>query len=752
MATNGKPTTRFTVTYGDLPAESAGGSLIPVIVAPRYAVHKATAGYAGAEAGLYDINNTADGSKIYAFPDYQGGVIDKNGCKMFARNAMIVLPDNTITGTLDTDYPTLIKTSKTVRPVSDYPIVAGDKVKVTVSGQNVVGRIIDVLPTYTTEEPKVVTLATGETVEVAIDDLVAKPEQDIAYLIRVVSKNGDSVKFEARAILGDTGYYNVFDAVTADAPMSIGEFGITPRFTSEQLRGFAVGDSLIVKAFAEKAGAYDNIYVDVDLSGLGNTEAATLEFYKKSPINTLQVKTQYWDIVDATVKALDIVRVQIADKSYRVAEAEMVVEYRELITDDANILVSSSGNNASVYAGVFDPENPMGFAYTVFKAVSSSFGGATAYMIAVDEDSDAGYQRAIERAGRYEDAYAFVPISGREAVKNFVKSTIAQYSRPEVAQFKCGWLTSGVKQSTVVMDKDSNGAALIATIANNTLTLVAGDIIEAGIKEGDTVVVIGGASAATVSTEQTFKFVRAINSLEAKIVGYASTEPIVGAIRFERKLSSTEYAKAVAEEAAAINNYRIKLIAADQVNYGGFVDVDKAYLAVACAAMRAALPPHAPLTDRVLDGFTITEKVSWTDADLETMNYGGAWVVYNDIDGAVKNYHQITTRTDGSIAEEDSVVSNGDAIVRELRTAIRPLAGGSSNASLAVIGAIEAKVHAVMAAIAARSYSAELGPQFEDYAILALYRPEGNRQRIIGNFSITGPLPLQDGEFTFNLI
>lgn len=766
MATNGKPSTRFTITYGDLPVESTGGSLTPVIVAPRYAVHKPIEGYAGSALGLYNINGMETATS-YAFPDYFGGKIDSDSCKLCANKALVVISEegDKITGTISSVNPNCVVTSTTVKSVgttqtvglSGYSIMSGDKVKVTVGGVSKVGSVIDVLPTYEVPTPEVVALTsnagTADFSGLALS--VGNVIEDVVYLAKLVAIDTNSYKFEIRAIAGDAGYY-IVKTVKAGEEISIGTVALKGVLTEAMLSAMAINDGFIFKAFAERVKSFDKVYLNVDLAELisdgKDSATADLEFYKAFGAGAINIGTNYWDITDVGVSVPATVFISIANKQYRLAEAELSLEYRELITDDANVMISTNGAIASEFAGVFDPMNPMGFAYTVFNAVSSGFGGATAFMIAVEEDSDAGYRKAIERAGRYEDAYGIVPIRSTEAVDAFVKEIIAKYSSPEVAQFKCGWLTSKAKQESVVLDADENGVAIIGTVADGKLTILAGDLIKAGVREGDIVSISGGVDGSSIATNVSYKVKRLESATSAILEGAAGAVVSAGCVTISRKMNSSEFAEAIAAEAASINNYRIKLIAADQINYGGFEDVDKAYLAVACAAMRAALAPHAPLTDRVLDGFTISEKIGWTDADFEVMNRGGAWVVYNDIDGAVKNYHQITTRTDGTIAEEDSAVSNGDSMVRELRSAIRPLASGSSNASEAVLGEIEAKVHAVMSAIAARNYPAELGPQFEDYSIVALYRPAGNRQRIVGKFNITGQLPLQDGEFGFNLI
>ena len=760
MATNGKPTTRFTITYGDLPVESTGGSLTPVFVGPRYVVHKLAEGYAETSIGGYNINDP-EAVLEFDFPKSNGGKVDTGSCALYGENVMLAISEEAtpITGKISADEPSAVLVSQSVRPVggqlteglNGFSITAGDKAKVTIGEKSIVCRVVDVLPSYETPVPEIQAL-TENTGLTNVADIVVTAEElvaDVAYIATAKTVADGKVGIAISAINGDLGFYAVKE-FEADKVVTFGSKSVSMTLKAEQIAAIRAGDSFVIRAFAKRASSYDRVYTNADLSSIVTEEGdtATVEFYKNvTGAAAVEIGSAYWDVTDTGVKVYDAVYLTVGGKQLRVAEADLALEYRELITEDANTMVSTAGHLASSFAGVADPLNPMGMAYAVFNTVSNSLGGASAYMIAVDEDSEAGYARAFAKAGRYEDAYGLVPLKAGETMIPTVTGIINKYSAPEVAQFKVGWLAHTSERSAVVMDKDDNGVVLIGTIADSTLTILSGDLIKGGVKEGDIVEIVNG-DAVTGRV----KIARVTSAATASVAGLAGEAISASCVRIVRELSATEYAESIAAEAAKLNNARLRLTVSDQLSFGGFIDVDKVYINVALASMRAALPPHAPLTDRVIPGFTITDTLGWTDDDYETMNKGGAWVVYNDIDGTVKTYHQVTTLTDGTIAEEDSAVSNGDSIAREIRAAIRPLAGGSSNASNAVIGAIEAKFHAVMASIAARDYPDELGPQFEDYSIKELYRPEGNRQRIIGRYTITGQLPLQDGDFGINLI
>jgi hypothetical protein len=157
------------------------------------------------------------------------------------------------------------------------------------------------------------------------------------------------------------------------------------------------------------------------------------------------------------------------------------------------------------------------------------------------------------------------------------------------------------------------------------------------------------------------------------------------------------------------------------------------------------------MNELVVPGFQINDTMKWTDEDYEVMNRGGVWVVAKNAEGDVVTYHQITTLTDGTIAEEDSVVSNGDEIVRRLRLAVRPYASGKCNVTDALITKIKTTLTAELTQLQAEYYADTYGPRVLSFDIDQLYIPEGNKKSLVCSLNIQVPEPMQDGRFNFNL-
>ena len=278
MATNGKPTTRFTITYGDLPVESTGGSLTPVFVGPRYVVHKLAEGYAETSIGEYDINNS-EAVLEFKFPGSNGGKVDAGSCALFGENVMLAISEEAVplTGSISEAEPSALLVARSVRPIggqlteglNGFAVSAGDKVKVTVGEKSIVCRVVDVLPSYETPVPEIQALSenTGLTdvsnIAVTAEDLVA----DVAYIATVKTISDGKVGIAINAINGDLGFYAVKE-FEADKVVTFGSKAVSMTLKSEQIAAIKVGDSFVIRAFAKRASSYNRIYTNADLSSI----------------------------------------------------------------------------------------------------------------------------------------------------------------------------------------------------------------------------------------------------------------------------------------------------------------------------------------------------------------------------------------------------------------------------------------------------------------------------------------------------
>ena len=799
MATNGKPTTRFVVSYGNLDVSTAEQMLAPVFIAPRYDLHKAEAGFSDAllraynsdgveitnaagESLIYDkyakesLCSLAEGSTIRWAAKREGSIVDLTSAVMLAKSPVLAINEAPISATVDAVaantidlgninivefIPTVTSAVVGGEEVSGIKgalsailrgvaITPGDVVAVTSEAGTTFGTIVDIEPTYADENGvSVIDAATGAaSTVVAVDAGSMTSESAVSYQVQFIADN--SAKAAITTLNGDDDMFLGTFTLAQDAAF-VGNLGI--KLAVSDATSIKAGDTFIVTATPKPIVRYNKIQLDIPMN-VGESVQVVLGTQKLTP-TFVELSAHNWNANDSEITVAKDANVAVTPNlTMDILQAELYMNYRELITDDALTLVSSRTNNIVDYVGVAHPDNPMGMMY----ACASRVDGAFFYMLSVDDNSDDAYARALEYVAKFENVYSFVPFKQSAAVRSAAMAEINKYSNPEVAQYKRLWVAPISTQEQKVYPVSDNMPTALCKMANGTLTLQSGwsediNLVTAGLKRGDIARLYVGFSAETSSWKTVdIPINRVLDKTKVSVNSTATYN--ICRVEFFHKLSSSEYAESIAAEAASINSARVTLVASDLITWDStFADVDKVYLAATLAAMRSALPPHAPMNELVVPGFAISDTCKWSDKDYEAMNDGGVWVVYNNSDNSAVTYHQITTLTDGTIAEEDSAVSNGDSVVRALRTALRAKGiSGKANVSDALLSTINSTIVAELNYIQGIPYAAMYGSRILSHAVQALYVPASNRQSVVCKVNIKLPLPLQDGLFEFNLI
>jgi hypothetical protein len=754
MATTGKPRTTFVVSYGQLGETAAQAALAPVLIAPRYELIDKESDLAVLGSYTYP---TAPSLKNAKWPGHtEDAIVDVASCEFFVRNAIVQLNDAAISASIRGNKITVatgasVKTGGTTElstELNGADVMVGDVVRVhDTDGAVRIAEIVDIRPTYTAPTGVVVTAdnATADCLVVKNAEKFGRSEA-YTYLVTFNANGSDAstgVSATITALAGDIGYIAT-TKITSEG-IALSGTGVTLAL-SENASSIVAGQAVIVKLMPKSVNAYNEIYVS---NNLGNIESADV-FFATGRLSGeyLPLSTAMWDATEDNISISDIVSVVLGDRAYTLVEGEIRVAYRELLTDGALQLFSCATDGVADIVGKADPRNPMGMMY----ACASQVTGGFFYMLATAADTEEAYVEALEFVGKYEQCYAPVCAMQTSAVQAAALAVINKYSSKEIAKYKRTWFAPVTKKINAVYSADASGVALIGSIKKGVLTLGGtADAIVAGVRGGDVVRVYQG-SASVNNTYSYDEYVVATVTDATKIELTKAVDCGISRVEFFREISSSEYAKALAKEASSIASHRANFVASDKLMWGDFYDVDGCYLAATLATLRSSLPPHAPMNELVVPGFTVLDEYKWRDVDYEEMNAGGVWLVYANDNNETVTYHQITTVSDGSIAEEDSAVSNGDAIVRVLRNAVRPIASGKANVSAAILNLIDKTLRANIEYIMGMDYSELYGPQIQDYTILSLYIPEGNRKSIRCKVRLQLPLPLQDGEFEFNLI
>lgn len=758
MATYGKPTTSFYVNYGELTPGVAQRALAPCLIAPRYKLHRTTGGFNGTFVTQFPLDSELIGT-VLPWPDKQeeGSVVDTDSVQVAARNVWLKLNNEAMAGTVDSVSTNCVILNDSVKylegltglapELGAVEIFPGDRIKLTTTvaegTQTVIdAEVVDIQPTMSDPEINIVATADG----IDSESLVAGGEfigsTAVSYLVTVISVSDTAASVEVTALLGDNGYFNKLE-LNADSETVVGEFGLTLKLGATSP---AAGNSFILSASPAKAAKFNKVFVSADIENAGASVSVDFSTRRLSPTETI-LTTSAWDLAAGGITLSDNIMVAVGGKRYNVTAADIHVTYRELLTEDVMELRSNQTANIADWVGPIDPDNPMGMMYAAAAQVADAF-----FYVMASNDTEESVIQCVNYVAQFEPVYASIPYMQTPRTQNAVAAMIQKYSDPLIAQFKHGWFCTTKSKNADVYSANVDGAALVGSIsAKGELTLVGDvDVIGNKVKAGDLVNVIGGYSDVLGKfTETAYAVEHIVNKNTVKLKNAKACG--MTRVYFSRKLNGAEWAESLANEARAINNSRINFVAADELSFMGYSNVSPAYLCATLAAMRCALAPHAPMNELVVPGFSVSDTCKWTDVEYDMMNAGGVWVVARNAEGELVTYHQITTRTDGTIAEEDSVVSNGDEIVRRLRIAVRPYASGKSNVTDALLNKIKATITAELVQIQSDYYPDIYGRRILSFSIDQLYIPAGNKRSLVCSLRIELPQPLQGGRFIFNL-
>lgn len=770
MASNARPRTRITQTYGPIGTIADRRALSPVLIAPRYAVHGVGDGYADGSLGTYDVTNNE--LKNIPWPANAGNsLIDVDSATLYVSNALLKVNETPLTASSTEDAPNKLVFDQAVQTengvtrapeLGGYDVREGDTLYIAKTGsETVTATVVDVQAQQTAANVSAAVYGsdnTGTGTAPATTGSVFTGSNDITYLLEIVSVNGGTGSsgsgsaggtLSARVIALAGATYQATIAFTAGEATAIDAYGVKLTFASITSTAYKVNDRFQISCTAAKDGAVNIVMINTELPSTHLDEELEVSVCSRNvAVGDVAVGESMWHATTSNITIEDSIYVAVGESRYMLMEGDMYVAYREQLLDASLEVIDARSEYAAEFAGLAVPENPMGMWYRL----ALTAGGTAFYMMSVAEDTDAGYERAVALAGKYEELYAIVCFRQTAAVQAAVSAVIDKYAAPEIAQFKRGWFTPLTTQVSTYYEKNDDGSIILGTIHDSELTLEApGNAVSGGVRAGDTVTVVNSFNAVTDSYEtKSYTVARVVDSSTVALTNAADVD-MMSQVVFSRQMTNAQYANAMAAEARSWNNYRINLVWASSINALGYTDIDLAYLPGILAALRAASAPHAPLSDVTVPGITVTDVEKFTDSEYEAMNDGGVWIVANDSFGNAITYHQITTRTDGTIAEEDSVVSNADSIVREFRFGLHEFRG-NANVTDALLAQMRANIYAIADQIMGRTYAAQYGPQMTAFEIVSLEEDPANNTGIIGTFRPTLPKPFLNGDFTFNLV
>lgn len=777
MAINPIPRSSFELQFGVLGTTDQSRGLLPAFIAPRYAVHGTDGVTESADNGYIGTYGEATGDVI-TWPGRAeaSSVVDTAKVAVYAPTPVVTVNQEALSAETESTALNKLTFEETVASgngetvdvkLNGYSVVAGDKLKITKGGSD--ERVVTVVDVQASLDPAVVGTAEELTSNTGSGTLTTSGTfigtEECIYLVRVAEISEDtevsgasgasgaagtditSIKFEVTAIGGEVGYTSTLTFTEASVAQNIGNYGA--KMAVDALTGFALNDSYVITCSPSQAGARNIVYVNATLDASWASQSLEVFVESGNVIGTsVEIAKAYVNATATGIQLMEGAYVQFGGASYALtADTKLFVSYRELLKSDTYKLLDVRTAGTADWVGQIVPDNPLGMMY----GVANSIAPGSFYLMAVPDSSDESYQTALEYIGTFEEVFAPIPYDQNKVIQSTLVGIVNKYSDPYIAQYKKAWLTALTEESSVVYEKSSNGMPLLGTVTDSVLTLEApADVVAGGLKIGDTAVLMNVYDESLEAyIDREYEITSIVDSTSVGLSGAVNTGR-VAQVKFTRELSTSEYAAALAAEARAYNNAWVNLVWCDSLTVLGYSNQPLSLLCCALASLRASLPPHAPLSDVTVPSVEVGNTLMLADAEYETLNTGGVWVVRQDATGSPVTMHQITTLTDGTIAEEDSVVSNGASIARELRSATKKFRG-NVNVSDDLIEQLRADILAVFTQIAGRSYSAIYGPQLEDYEIVELKRDDANKQRLLCKLSGAMPLPLIDSESVFAL-
>lgn len=732
-----KPTRTINLTYKAYTSGISDGPLYPCVVAPRYVLHKIANN--NTYVGDYNV-----GTDILTFnypnTEFADSQVDLSSVKACITEGTVGVGEGLVIEKLKQGTANCLVFEKAVQgdnldpKLNGYQLAIGDIIEVA----DVTTEIVDIQPAVIAARVELQNSENTPVKDVTATGFVGDTE--VIYMLNVTVSEG-KISAKVQNIKGDEFYSLGSNSLTLEAgkDITIGSKGIKLNFTS--VDALTDGSSFYLYGFPETTGDFVEVYVAT--TAITVTEGTTANAYSSQLKDMVfELTSDSYTLNEGSITLNSTLKTTFGNNIYTVKSGKVNIIYRELIKDNANMVMCASDEGFSSFVGEIDPENPLAFmSYCVGLTGSTGY-----FVVAAAGEADEDYESALDAAFKQEAVFSVIPFKQSEGVIAYAKQKLGIYNDPKMAQFKKLWIAGKLDRETIVYDKtvDTKVALLVTVTADGVVTFLNGDVIAARVKKGQLLNIpsIGKAySIANISNVDTLT----IKGFDRQAIAF----PVVAYI--SDILNNSEYVDNISGAAASHNSAYINYVWADTPSCVGYGETDMVYLCATLAGLRCVNAPHAPLTDVEIPGWTVGNKFNLTELELDKMNNKGVWIVFKDTYNSIVTRHQLTTCQDGTIAEEDSAVSNACAIIRSLRDMLYKYRG-NANVTNDMTAQLRVDLIDAFEQIKGKDYPYIIGPQLLDYTINKVEMDPDNASRIIVDVNWDVPEPLLDGNYKFNVL
>lgn len=538
---------------------------------------------------------------------------------------------------------------------------------------------------------------------------------------------------------------------TSATPVAIGTKGVTLTFTGLALCG---GDRFYVNALGATVGAMTTLILGNNLSEsipLTTNVGVTLYIRKniQVPMNRTddapltnwgQTNTQF--TVNSGITAYDpswtnegVPEPLPVYSSTAAGYGKLYLQYRSWLPNLSNEVndISSEADLLSSIPGVLDPDNPLMWA--VNYALQNANGQIVSYCAVANPNDPDSWLNVLQLIDGRSDVYGIVPLTTNQTVLDTFVGYVNDQSDPTVGNWCVIWINlvgvptqqiDSANQSTdqnpllAILEQDPNtvGTAytLLSVPANNS------NFIANNVQPGDIVRFLYNTDGFgdVTYTEFVVDEVISENSL-LLLAGNGAAVNTAQLVEIWRNLSLTQQAQAIALNAGAYSNRRVRAVWPDTIGAGGTTMVGY-HLCAALAGEASGIVPQQSMTRLAVSGFdNVSRTLMFNRAQLDVMAGSGVWIVTQDTQvGTIYTRHAVTTALYSDLnAREEMIVRNVDSISYTFQQAFAPFIG-VTNVTPTALAQLNVEALAVIQFLQSNYFTQALGGQLISATITEL--------------------------------
>lgn len=587
--------------------------------------------------------------------------------------------------------------------------------------------------------------------------------------VQVTTNNGT----DASGPIAITGDNQGGDAAT----FAIGSHGVVIGFDNDDVTGTGVGlakgDIFYVVVTAATDGDFHTLVLGHSLSlDLASASDLDLKLFIKKDIEVAKnIEGQgplgfNWDTnatqitINSGIQAYDAAWVDSSGDlvALDVERGEVFSEFREWLSANVGVINSLQDTaDIATLAGPLDPDNPL--KWGVFKALSNSNGTLVKYIAVADPSDDDDWANSLEKAVGRDDVYGLVPLTHDKTVLDLFEGHVNSQSSPTAGRWRVAWVVADSDDDVghVTASTSSNGLAVQATIADNpnadgtqytylSIDSANADIEDLGVKAGDVVRYLFSDDGFGNETYTEFVIDAVINETDVVLATAHSQATTSQRVEIWHTRTMSELAAAIATNAGAWGNRRVRAVWPDLINSGGEL-TDGMFLAAALAGLSSGVVPHQGLTNIQVSGFDDAERSrdKFNGDQLNDMADSGVWIVTQDDDGNIITRHALTSDNNDLNSREEQVVRNVDSMSYMFLNRLAPFIG-RANVTPSAIDIIEVEIGACIDFLKASGYTDTLGSQLIGGEISQLRQHALLKDRLVAVLDLEIPYPLNNIE------